>query len=116
MNTGKWEFENDKETDRYVLVLDDENNPVSTARFLIDENNYGLVERVRTHPMSRKKGYGKEAMLNVEEWLYDLGVKKIFVEAIPPALDFYKKLGYELSSDSEVLRNHNDLLLMEKDL
>ena len=114
--TYEWEFEGDKDTDRYILVLDDELHPVSTVRFLIDENNYGLVERVRTLPTEKKKGYGKAAMLEAENWLHDLGVKKVFVEAIPEALDFYKSVGYEFSSDSDVLRNHDTLLLMEKDI
>ncbi|MBR6071290.1 MAG: GNAT family N-acetyltransferase [Acholeplasmatales bacterium] len=114
--TVEWEFGNDKPTDRYILVLDDNDNPVSTVRFLIDDNNYGLVERVRTLPTAERKGYGKEAMLEAERWLYDLGVRRVFVEAIPPALDFYKKVGYSFSNDLEILRNHNDLLLMEKDL
>lgn len=113
--TVEWEFENDINTDRYILVLDDNNNPVSTVRFLID-NNYGLIERVRTLPTENRKGYGKEAMLEGERWLHDLGVKKVFVEAIPPALIFYEKLGYKLSKDENVLRNHNTLLLMEKDI
>ena len=56
--TVEWEFSNDKETDRYILVLDDFNNPVSTVRFLIDDNNYGLVERVRTLPTAKRHGYG----------------------------------------------------------
>ena len=114
--TVDWEFGNDKETDKYILVLDDDNHPVSTVRFLIDENNYGLIERVRTLPSEERKGYGKIAMLEGERWLKDLGVKKAFVEAIPPALDFYKKVGYDFSKDPKILRNHNDLLLMEKNL
>ena len=114
--TYEWEFENDKETDKYILVLDDNGNPVSTIRFLVDENNYGLIERVRTLPGETLKGYGKAAMLEGERWLYDLGVKKVFVEAIPPALEFYKRTGYILSTDKDVLRNHDRLLLMEKNL
>ena len=114
--TVEWEFGNDTNTDRYILVLDDNNNPVSTVRFLIDDNNYGLIERVRTLPTAERKGYGKEAMLEGERWLHDLGVKKVFVEAIPPALIFYEKLGYKLSKDENVLRNHDTLLLMEKDI
>ena len=114
--TVEWEFENDKPSDRYILVLDDNNNPVSTVRFLIDNNNYGLIERVRTLPTAEKKGYGKLAMLEGEKWLADLGVKRVFVEAIPPALEFYKKVGYELSNDKDVLRNHDTLLLMEKNI
>ena len=114
--TVEWEFGNDKPTDRYILVLDDFGNPVSTVRFLIDDNNYGLIERVRTLPTAERKGYGREAMFEAERWLSDLGVKRAFVEAIPPALEFYKKVGYEFSEDLEILRNHNDLLLMEKSL
>ena len=114
--TVEWEFGNDTDTDRYKLLLDDDNNPVSTVRFLIDNNNYGLIERVRTLPTENRKGYGKEAMLEGERWLHDLGVKKVFVEAIPPALIFYEKLGYKLSKDENVLRNHDTLLLMEKDI
>ena len=114
--TAEWEFESDNDTNKYILVLDDNDNPVSTVRFLIDNNNYGLVERVRTLPTEERKGYGKEAMLEAERWLHDLGVSRVFVEAIPPALDFYKKIGYAFSKDKEVLRNHNDLLLMEKSI
>jgi len=114
--TAEWEFESDNDTNKYILVLDDNDNPVSTVRFLIDNNNYGLVERVRTLPTEERKGYGKEAMLAAESWLHDLGVSRVFVEAIPPALDFYKKIGYDFSKDKEVLRNHNDLLLMEKSI
>ena len=114
--TYEWEFEGDKDTDRYILVLDDEKHPVSTIRFLIDENNYGLIERVRTLPTELKKGYAKAAMLEGEAWLHDLGVKKVFVEAIPEALEFYKNCGYSFSNDPDVLRNHDTLLLMEKDI
>ena len=51
-----------------------------------------------------------------EKWLKDLGVNKVFVEAIPNAFSFYEKIGYEFSSDRNILRNHNDLLLMEKNI
>ena len=113
--TVEWEFSNDKDTDRYVLILDDFDNPVSTVRFLID-NNAALVERVRTLPGEERKGYGREAMLEAERWALDLGVSKAFVEAIPKALDFYKAIGYSFSDFKGISRNHNDLFLMEKDL
>lgn len=114
--TPKWEFSSDNINDRYILVLDDDNNPVSTIRFLIDEYGNGLIERVRTMPGKFKKGYGRLAMEEGERWLYDLGVRHVFVEAIERALDFYKKCGYSFSKKENVLRNHNDLYLMEKSL
>ncbi len=114
--SAEWEFSGDAITDRYILVLDDFNNPVSTVRFLIDKNNYGLIERVRTLPNEERKGYGKAAMIEAECWLHDLGVNKVFVEAIEPALKFYLNVGYKLSNDPDILRNHDTLLLMEKDI
>ncbi|WP_191014364.1 GNAT family N-acetyltransferase [Treponema zioleckii] len=114
--TVDWEFEGDKDLDRYILILDDNDNPVSTVRFLIDDNNYGMIERVRTLPGEERKGYGKTAMIEGENWLRDLGVKKAFVEAIPAALQFYEKTGYAYSNNQDVLKKHDDLFLMEKSL
>ena len=114
--TVEWEFSNDSKNDRYILILDDNDNPVSTVRFLIDENNYGLIERVRTLPGAQRHGYGSIAMEEGEKWLFDLGVKKVFVEAILEALEFYKANGYKNSTNENVLRNHDNLFLMEKEL
>ena len=62
--TVDWEFGNDTGKDKYILVLDDDNHPVSTVRFLIDENNYGLIERVRTLPKEERKASKVQSLLS----------------------------------------------------
>ncbi|MFD1316416.1 GNAT family N-acetyltransferase [Namhaeicola litoreus] len=62
---------------------------------LFKENQYRL-RGMATDEKHQKKGYGKAVLLKAEEILKEKGIDLIWCNARVVALDFYKKLGYEI--------------------
>lgn len=62
-------------------------------------------------PKQQKKGIGKSIMKKLERLAKTKGFKKIHIEALRPAIGFYKKLGH---SKIESNKNHKDYQKMEK--
>ncbi len=89
------EFSDDKDDSLYVLTLDG-NKPVSTLRIhILEDEKACKIERVATIKSYRGKGYGREAILEAEKWIKEMGYNKIYINSREEALGFYKKLGYE---------------------
>lgn len=85
--------EQDTFTTRYILVEDDR-MPVGTCRIHITSEDTAKIERVSVIPSYQHKGVGSLAIKGAEEWLKDLGVKKIVITSREAAVDFYLKNGY----------------------
>lgn len=85
--------EQDTYATRYILVEDDR-MPVGTCRLHITDQDTAKIERVSVIPAYQKQGVGSLAVKAAEEWLKDLGVKKIIITSREEAVDFYLKNGY----------------------
>lgn len=90
------EFDTDTDESEYILVLDDNDKPVSTCRIhVIEDEGYAKIERVATVNGSRKQGAGKLAILEAEKWIAEKGIHKIIITSRDEAVGFYEKLGYK---------------------
>jgi putative glutathione S-transferase len=87
------EFADDTPESKYVVLLDD-GIPVATCRPKLLDENTGRVERVCVLESYRGKNVGKRLMKAAEDWLAELGAKKIVVYSRDAVVGFYEKLGY----------------------
>ncbi len=100
----KEEFdEHDGEETKYIVILDD-GYPVATCRFYEIEGKTVMLGRVVVLPEYRGRGIGRLVVREAEEWIWELGFRKIKIESRINASDFYKKLGYE-KVDGKVFKN-----------
>jgi GNAT superfamily N-acetyltransferase len=68
------------------------------SNVLFTEKQYRL-RGMATGEIYQKKGYGRAVLLKAEEILKERGIDLIWCNARLVALDFYKKLGYEIVGD-----------------
>ncbi len=94
------EFADDTVDGNYILVLDDDQKPLSTNRLhLMPEKGYVKIERVATISTSRHLGAGKLGIEAAEQWARELGYHKAVITSREEAVGFYQKLGYTVRND-----------------
>ena len=94
------EFIDDSLDSKYILVLDDDNKPISTCRINIC-NGYAKIERVATVSYKRGLGAASIAIKEAESYIKELGINLIKITSREKALDFYLKLGYKIDYTKE---------------
>lgn len=107
--------EHDGDRTNYILVTED-SFPIATCRFYELGGGAAMIGRVVVLPEYRGRGLGRKVILEAEKWLSDLGFEKAVVESRDVAVDFYKKLGYQVT-DGTILHGPTfDCIRMEKSL
>ena len=81
------------EISTHVVVYDDNNLPVSTARLIQSDGIYS-IGRMATLKDCRGKGYGRIAVEALIGWAKENDVNEIVVHAQKQAEGFYQKLGF----------------------
>ena len=79
---------------KYIVVLENE-VPLGTCRIYIVDDITAKIERVAVVEEGRQKGVGRLAITEAENWLKELGVKKVIITSREEAVGFYEKLGYQ---------------------
>lgn len=79
---------------QYVLILDGV-FPVAACRLHRVDDNTAKIERVCVLENYRGKGTGKILIRAAEDWLKEMGVKKVIITSRDEAVGFYEKLGYK---------------------
>lgn len=87
------EFSEDTPQSLYILAFEGK-LPVSTCRIRMIDEVTGKIERVCTLTECRSKGYGAAVIKEAENWLRDMGAKKVVINSREAALNFYIKQGY----------------------
>ena len=94
------EFADDTAESKYILVLSDEQKPLSTNRIHpMPEKGYVKIERVSTVSIARHLGAGRAGIEAAEQWARDLGYHKAVITSREEAVGFYQKLGYLVRED-----------------
>lgn len=78
-------------------VLLKENQVVSCGLGFLENQYIGLFEII-TATTERKKGFGKELILNILDWAKQNGAQKAYLQVVmnnEPALNLYSKLGFQ---------------------
>ncbi len=84
---------NDTPATKYTLLLDDV-LPIATSRLHLIDNETAKIERVCVLKEYRRKGIGRRLITDTEEWLKELGIKKVIITSRDEAVGFYENLGY----------------------
>ena len=93
----------DREVDEYedtathILLIDDE--PIGTVRYRPASDDMIKVERMAVLPEERGRKLGFKLMEFVHDHAREHGYTRAKLGAQVHAIDFYKKLGYTVSSD-----------------
>ena len=85
----------DTEETQYIIALNGR-YPVGTCRLNWIDEKTGKIERVCVLEDYRKKGIGKQVILEAEKWIKEQGANKILISSRIEATEFYEKLGYKV--------------------
>lgn len=105
--------EHDGGNTKYIVLLD-KGYPIATCRFYELSAKRVMVGRVVVLPEYRGQHIGSLAIKEAEQWIKDLGYQSIEIESRTVAVDFYKKLGYEMIEDTVIKSGVFDCIRMEK--
>ncbi|QRY36288.1 GNAT family N-acetyltransferase [Bacillus sp. PDNC022] len=107
------QFDTLNEQCQHVLVYH-ENQPVGTGRVRIVDHT-GKLERICILKPYRKYGLGKIIIGELEKIMQEKGISKIKLHGQTHAEGFYKKLGYQTTSD-EFMEDGIPHILMTKEI
>ena len=107
--------EHDGEGTRYIILLDD-GYPVATARFYEKDETTVIVGRVVVLPEYRGMHLGSRLLQEAEQWIRELGYRKIEVDSRTVAVQFYEKNGYRQDNEEIVKSGAFDCIRMHKDI
>ena len=79
------------------LILSIDGNPIGTGR--IDLLNQGKIGRVAILQPFRNQGYGRLIIRKLEEIGQQQGLASVWLNAQKASINFYHKLGYQITSD-----------------
>ena len=98
---------------RYIVMLD-AGYPIATCRFYELSPERVMIGRVVVLPEYRGQHLGNRVIEEAEEWISDLGYRSIEIESRTVAVEFYRKLGYQITDDAVVRSSVFDCIRMEK--
>ena len=98
-NRGRTSYD-DKHKDEYLpdhhpLLFKLNDIPIGTTRLDDLKNGFGAVRLVAISDEFQRKGHGRQFAFSVDNYAQGLGIKILYVNAAPEALEYYKKLGWE---------------------
>jgi GNAT superfamily N-acetyltransferase len=73
-----------------------------------------MLGRVVVLPDYRGTGLGRRVVTEAEVWLRELGYEKVVIESRDIAVEFYEKLGYNVTDSNIIHGNTFDCIRMEK--
>ncbi len=77
----------------------DNRRPIGAGRLREVGDGVGKVERIAVLQPHRGEGAGREIMRTLETTAAERGLSKLVMHAQTPVEEFYRKLGYETTSD-----------------
>ncbi len=107
--------EYDKMDDTKNYLLEVENTPVATVRFIKIDDTTIKLQRLVVPKEYRKKGYAKKILDYLEKDAYKLGYKKIIMDSAQKAVGFYEKSNYKVVSEV-FYEDNRPHVKMEKEL
>lgn len=88
-----------KDDDAIHFVILDGDQPVGTARLRMPEPEMAKPERVAVLEAYRDQGVGRRLMDLIESEAREQGCSRAALHAQTHVIDFYEKLGYEVTSE-----------------
>lgn len=82
----------------HFLLFNEDNIPIGVGR-VVDDNGVAIIGRVGIIEEFRKQGSGFFLMQNIVDYCKKQGFKKVVLGAQEHAINFYKKLNFEIISE-----------------
>lgn len=76
------------------ILLEEEGRAIATARINATHEDYAKIERIAVIPEFQNQGYGSLIIEAAENWIRELGFRKIVIISQQQAVGFYERLGY----------------------
>lgn len=105
--------EHDGDGTRYIVLLD-AGYPIATCRFYELSPERVMIGRVVVLPEYRGQHLGNRVIEEAERWISDIGYRSIEIESRTVAVEFYQKLGYQISDETIIRSGVFDCVRMEK--
>jgi predicted GNAT family N-acyltransferase len=93
------ELDGRDDTATHFLAVDDDDRAVGAARLREYDSARAKVERVAVLTSERGGGLGRDLMDAVEAHAAEEGYEEVLLHAQLPVVDFYERLGYEVTSE-----------------
>ena len=106
--------EHDNDKTKYIVILDD-GYPVATCRFYEINDKEVILGRVVVLPDYRGKKLGCKTVEEAQDWIRELGYKRIIIDSRLEAVPFYEKLGYAVMDETVVKSGNFDCIRMYKE-
>lgn len=100
---------------KHVVLYDDNNEAVATARFFLDDTSKWHIGRICVSKKVRGTGLGRVLLEATESEIKKLGGDKSYISAQTQAKGFYDSLGYIAYGDT-YLEDTVEHIAMYKDL
>lgn len=102
---------------KQVIVLYENDIPIACGA--IREWADGIMElkRMFVQPSSRRKGFAKMVVANLEKWTVELGFHTCILETgknQPEAIELYQKIGFEITPNYGQYANVENSVCMQK--
>lgn len=84
---------------KYCLVLYVEGKAEGCGAIKHFEDNTFEIKRMFVNHTARGKGYGRQIVIALENWARELGAEQLILETgkrMPDAVEFYKRLGFDI--------------------
>lgn len=106
-------------TDQLKQVIVLYKNDIPVACGAIREWADGIMElkRMFVQPSSRRKGFAKMVVANLENWAAELGYHQCILETgknQPEAIELYQKIGFEITQNYGQYANVENSVCMQK--
>lgn len=99
------EFLDESEKNRFIAVIEDENNIACAGRFILRKEGMWLLEALETAEEYRKRKLATVLLKNVVDYLTAIGGKKVLANIYKnnePSIKFHMKFGFKLNNEQPI--------------
>ncbi len=100
----------------HVMAVDDKDKVIGIARLQFNSDNETQIRYMAVSEPNKRQGIGRKLINTMEQRAKKYSHKKIVMDAREPAVNFYKKLGYNVIEKSYLLFDEIQHFRMSKEL
>jgi predicted GNAT family N-acyltransferase len=87
----------------HLMAVSDNKEVIGVARLQYNSSEEAQVRYMAVTRKYERQGVGRALITTIEDQASDSGIQTIVLDAREPAVDFYKKLGYQVIEKSYLL-------------
>lgn len=87
----------------HLMAVDEDGQVIAVARLQFNSSNEAQIRYMAVEPTHQRLGVGRRLINVIEQHAIDKNRTLIVLDARESAIDFYKKLGYEIAEKTYLL-------------